>query len=45
MAELRIVLSETMDSILDKMSKKVGLKKTEYVKSLIMHKIEQEKRE
>ena len=45
MPELRIVLSETMDSILGRMSKKVGMKKTEYVKSMIMLKIEQEKKE
>lgn len=34
--EIRIKLSDRMDKILDKVSERIGVKKTEYVKSLII---------
>lgn len=37
--EIRIKLSERMDNILNMISQGMGIKKTEYVKSLIMEDI------
>jgi len=41
MPELRISINEVMEKKLDKISKNLGVKPTEYVKSLIIQKLEE----
>lgn len=36
MGEIKIVLSEKMDKLVQKISDDIGIKKTEYVKSLVI---------
>jgi len=45
MGEIKIVLSEKMDKLVQKISNEIGIKKTEYVKSLVIENLKKIKYE
>ena len=43
MPEIRITVSEKLDKLIDELSDKIGIKKTEYCKTLILNEIRKER--
>lgn len=44
MGEIKIILSPTLESLVEKESERIGIKKTEFIKSLVIEHFRQERR-